>query len=348
MARTDDDDDAKPIGDVRYATGDEGSAGLSFSELYRALIASGVDTLRAFAPHIIPLFVCALLIPLVVAVSVFAGWLVWKHASVSWEAPLYLQYGDASQPYARLLLPSLVAQQRYDISVQLVVPVSESNVALGNFMTSLTLSTPANKTLITVRRPALILPSGSSLFTTKPSVVTVDLQLLKAYLPGTSKLIATLELGRRDSWTSLGKGEGREVSVLSAHIRGAIVHHGIRGIVARFPLISAVLSTIGFLALLSVTLGACILPSILRQRDRVGPIIEAGSNNATEDQRSTTSEDYNSDRDNRSLRRSRSSSTHEEVKVESEAESIPPTRGQPEPLRRRRSRRTERQSDTDS
>ena len=101
MARTDD-DDAKPIGDARhpeYGTDDEdSSAGLSFSNLYRALIASGVDTLRAYAPQIVPLFVCTLLIPLVVAVSIFAGWLVWKNASVSWEAPLYLQYGYVPLP----------------------------------------------------------------------------------------------------------------------------------------------------------------------------------------------------------------------------------------------------------
>jgi hypothetical protein len=52
--------------------------------------------------------------------------------------------------------------------------------------------------------------------------------LLKAYLPETSKLIALVELGRQDAWKSLGGGEGREVSVLAAHIQGAIVYHGIR------------------------------------------------------------------------------------------------------------------------
>lgn len=52
--------------------------------------------------------------------------------------------------------------------------------------------------------------------------------LLKAYLSGTPKLIAVVELGRKDAWKSLGGGGGREVSVLTAHIQGATVHHGIR------------------------------------------------------------------------------------------------------------------------
>lgn len=52
-----------------------------------------------------------------------------------------------------MTLPSLVAQQRYDISLHLTVPATESNYALGNFMTSLTLSTSSNKTLTSIRRP---------------------------------------------------------------------------------------------------------------------------------------------------------------------------------------------------
>jgi hypothetical protein len=63
---------------------------------YNAILASGQNAFRAYAPQIVPLVVCALFIPFVVAISILAGWLVWKNASVSWEAPIYLQYGCAS------------------------------------------------------------------------------------------------------------------------------------------------------------------------------------------------------------------------------------------------------------
>jgi hypothetical protein len=56
-------------------------------------------------------------------------------------------------PYAEVNLPKLVTGQPYDISLHLVIPACESNFALGNFMTTLTLSTLANETLTTVRRP---------------------------------------------------------------------------------------------------------------------------------------------------------------------------------------------------
>jgi len=75
------------------------------------------------------------------------------HVSSDTDNLLLSTYSDGPQPYSQILLPPLVPQQRYDISAQLVVPITESNLALGNFMTSLTLSTLANKTLISIRRP---------------------------------------------------------------------------------------------------------------------------------------------------------------------------------------------------
>ncbi|KAG6832285.1 hypothetical protein H0H92_003518 [Tricholoma furcatifolium] len=60
---------------------------------------------------------------------------------------------DGSPPHAMITILDLIPQQRYDISVHLSIPAIESNFALGNFMTSLTMSTPSNKTLASVRRP---------------------------------------------------------------------------------------------------------------------------------------------------------------------------------------------------
>ena len=67
--------------------------------------------------------------------------------------------------------------------------------------------------------------------------------LLKAYLPGTPRLVAVVELGRKDAWKSLGGGGGREVSVLTAHIQGAVVHHGTRSHVSSELLIGQLIIT---------------------------------------------------------------------------------------------------------
>ncbi|KAK2461650.1 hypothetical protein APHAL10511_006113 [Amanita phalloides] len=341
--------------DERFAD-DSDDAAPSSSTLYKAVLALGVNTFRAYAPQVVPLVVCTLLIPLIVAISLLAGWLVWKNAAVSWEVPLYLQYGDASQPYAQVLLPSLVLQQRYDISVQLVVPLTEPNLALGNFMTSLSLSTPSNKTLISVRRPTLILPQVS-FFSSKPSFIKLDVPLLKAYLPSASKLVANVKLGRKDGWTSLGRGEGREVSILEAHIRGATVHHGIRGLTSRFPLISALLSAASFFLTLSVMLSVCILPNVLHGHAGIEHTTASVAYGRKEGKQSDMSDASTSDAEDkyprgrrvRTLRRrqSRGSGERTEIKTE-ENDSIPLARIKSEPLRRRPSRRTGRQSDSDS
>ncbi|KAF8349761.1 putative adipose-regulatory protein-domain-containing protein [Amanita rubescens] len=286
------------------------------STVYNAILTSSFNAFRAYAPQIVPLIVCTLLIPLVLVISLLAGWLVWKNASVSWEVPIYLQYGDGSQPYAQVWLPSLVLQQRYDISVQLDIPLTESNLALGNFMTSLSLSTPTNKTLLSVRRPTFILAPKTSFFSIKSNVIKLDVPLLKAYLPGTSKLIALVELGRQDAWKSLGGGEGREVSILAAHIQGAIVYHGIRGFVSRFPLISGLLSTAGFFIMLSVMLSGCILPNVLH-RHHESELDTAQPHEQNEDEQSDESGTDSEDKSSLRTRRVRRSQHSQAVRLDS-------------------------------
>lgn len=56
-------------------------------------------------------------------------------------------------PHAFAQLPDINIQQRYHISVNLVIPDSDANIALGNFMASLVLSAPGNKSLVSVSRP---------------------------------------------------------------------------------------------------------------------------------------------------------------------------------------------------
>ena len=215
------------------------------------------------ASHLVPLLVCLSLIPLVLFSSLFSGWYIWKNIPVSWQVPIYLQYGyvllslplaladpncsDGSSPYAELSLPPLSTAQPYDVALQLVLPASEANFALGNFMTTLSLFTPSNKTLVTVSRPvrsfrypplfflltifeSIALPPKHSTFSFSaiPRLIDLDVPLLSSYVPGTSNMIARIDLGRRDGWKSLGNGEGRELSVWNAALKGAVRLQGIR------------------------------------------------------------------------------------------------------------------------
>jgi hypothetical protein len=52
-----------------------------------------VATLRPYAPQIIPVLICVLFIPLVILLSVSAGFVVWRSVAVDWETPIYLQFG---------------------------------------------------------------------------------------------------------------------------------------------------------------------------------------------------------------------------------------------------------------
>ncbi|KAF8913004.1 putative adipose-regulatory protein-domain-containing protein [Gymnopilus junonius] len=295
--------------------------------------------LRPFAPRLVPLLVVSLFIPLVLVLSTAAGWVVWSNLSVSWQVPLYLQYGDGIPPYAFVSLPSLSPRQRYDISLDLVLPYTESNIALGNFMTSLTLSTATNKTLVHVRRPAITLPPSSRFFFSTPMSSRISVPLLESFIAGKTSLTASIRLGREDGWKTLGAGQGREVSVTSAYLQGLVVPHGIRGLAIRFPLLSAIASAGMFFLILSLILGSCLLPLLLPtpQEDNENGESLVGLKRRTS---STSSKPPSlpSDKDTPRRRRSRGS-RERSIKTEASVETAPakeedPARG----LRRRSSK----------
>jgi hypothetical protein len=141
----------------------------------RSLLSSIFAFVRPYTPRVVPLLVCATFFPLVILVSLGAGYFVWSNLSISWQLPLYLQYGcalckivklkpplthfrDGVPPYAHVELPRMMSQQRYAISVELQLPATETNLALGNFMTSLMVLSSNNKTLAYVRRPVCDIP----------------------------------------------------------------------------------------------------------------------------------------------------------------------------------------------
>ncbi|KAK0198260.1 hypothetical protein F5146DRAFT_1018850 [Armillaria mellea] len=310
-------------------------------------------SLKPFAPQLVPLAVFIFLIPLALCLSGLAGWIVWKNVAVSWETPLFLQYGDGLAPYAEISLPQLVSQQPYDVLLHLVVPATESNLALGNFMASLRLSTDSNQTLAVLRRPAIVLPSRTFFFSGKPSTIKIDIPLLHSYTFGTPYANAYVQIGRQDGWRTLGSGEGRELAVSNAHLRGILVHRGIRGLVTRFPLISAMISSMIFLVTLLAMVSLCILPTMLSEPIGKSYLDDDIGSEPFDDEKPPRKPPSSSDEDTKPPRRRRtakprSSSRRSVVKGEHSDQPIPSGSGEsPGFLRRRRSRLSDGLSDSE-
>ncbi|KAI0697121.1 putative adipose-regulatory protein-domain-containing protein [Cytidiella melzeri] len=239
------------------------------------------SSFRAYLPQLVPLVVFIVSIPVLLFFSVSAGWFVWRSIAVGWEACLYLQYGDGGSPYAQVQLPVLASQQKYDVSLHLVVPPSPANLELGNFMTTLRLHSPNNDTIVHIRRPALVLPSNSapwSFLLGTRNTLTIDIPLTSNIVFGTSNAFASVEIGRKDLWRSLGRGEGRELTVSSAFLRGVVVHTGLRGLATRFPLLTALIASGSFFFISFVMLASCLLPMIeWRLQRHVQPSIESAA-----------------------------------------------------------------------
>jgi len=201
-------------------------------------------SIRPWVPHLIPLLVGLSIIPLIALLSTGAGFYVWKTAAVSWETPLFLQYGDGIMPYAEALLPELSPHHTYDLSLDIVVPTTETNIALGNFMATLTLATTSNQTLASSRRSTIVVPAALFSVTRilQPGTSKLKVSLMDNFVTESNSVVAKVDLGRRDGWKGIGRGEGRELSVYYATLRGVLRHRGIRGLVSRFPVFSGLVA----------------------------------------------------------------------------------------------------------
>ncbi|PVF93942.1 hypothetical protein CPB86DRAFT_818425 [Serendipita vermifera] len=221
-----------------------------------------IDTAMHYLPQLAIIIIC---IPVLALISLVAGIIVRNSVPQPWERRVFLQYGESPIPAAHFQFPPLVHDQAYDISVHLTVPYTESNVALGNFMTYLTVTTASNKTVVSANRPAAILPQpkrgiirrllpiASSL-----SYTDMTITILPEWTPGTSQVLyGTLEVGRRDGWKSLGHGEGREITVIESYVRGRVLLSGTRRVVGRYPNIAGFMSTIGFFVTSALGLLLC-------------------------------------------------------------------------------------------
>ncbi|KAI0094787.1 putative adipose-regulatory protein-domain-containing protein [Irpex rosettiformis] len=333
------------------------------AQLVLDLVDKAWRSFRPYFPQVVPLIVFLISIPVLFATSISAGWFVWRKIAVGWETDLYLQYGDGISPYAQTELSLLARQQQYHISLQLTIPTSSSNFELGNFMTTLTLYTPRNQTIASVRRPALALPSNkapwSFLFGAR-NTITIDVPLFSNILFESTAAIAFVEVGRSDHWRSLGRGEGRELTVSSAILRGVVVHKGLRGIITRFPLLTALSASGAFFFISFVALASCLLPMIEWRLQGYTEAIETTPNTSGHDksliQKSrrvkreasvpATPRAPRSKR-SRSLGSPRSVVSQPSIKAEEIVTSIPSSSStsQESPLRRRRSRLSEHENE---
>lgn len=184
-------------------------------------------------------------------------------------------------------------------------------------------------------------------FFRSPGTVEIKVTLMNAFEPITSNVVAYIELGRRDQWKSVGNGEGRELSVIHALLRGVVVHRGIRfvfvnvssslsltrhsfsGIISRFPLLTAVVSAGTFLFISFIVLASCLLPAIeWRFRSREPPPEPEVFDKPRRRPRRMFSDigDWDASRRQRAVKRSRSVTTprHSMVRSSSSARAFSP------------------------
>jgi hypothetical protein len=108
---------------------------------------------------------------------------------LSLEATLHLQYGDAPYPHATATLDSsaLSSQQPYDISLELHLPRTPTNLAAGNFMLDLSLLSRPSATTAAPALGAVLLNSSTPLaHSRRPAILPYQSPLLSI----THKIVA--------------------------------------------------------------------------------------------------------------------------------------------------------------
>ncbi|KAL8291743.1 hypothetical protein RQP46_002001 [Phenoliferia psychrophenolica] len=151
---------------------------------------------------------------------------------------VWFQYGHARPPYADLLLsPLVVAEQAYDVKLELTVPTSTRNVELGNFMVNLALVNGAGTTTHNVSRPSTLhyrSPLSQTLSTLSPlsllSLRSADVQQI------TVPLIESTVLRSR-----------RAGRIYEAKIKFQAKMRGLSYIIYRYPILSFLLFIPSFL-----------------------------------------------------------------------------------------------------
>ncbi|GAA5963335.1 hypothetical protein JCM21900_002042 [Sporobolomyces salmonicolor] len=197
---------------------------------------------------------------------------------------VWLQYGHFRPPYAEVELPSgkyAAPGNAYDLSLELRVPSSTQNLAVGNFMVSLSLINNVDEALLNVSRPAILAhrsPSGLSAFVPIPLAAvpsaapqTLHIPLLDSAPfnrnhPRSRSAVQRLfvEVGRRDAHLVDGgtangimeRTRGGEVQVYESWLRIEAKLSGLRALLRYHPYLSFLFFFPSFLV---TELLACLL-----------------------------------------------------------------------------------------
>ncbi|GAA5875889.1 hypothetical protein JCM1840_002965 [Sporobolomyces johnsonii] len=197
---------------------------------------------------------------------------------------VWLQYGHFRPPYAEVELPGgkyAAPGNAYDLSLELRVPSSTQNLALGNFMVSLSLINNVDEALLNVSRPAILThrsPSGLSALLPLPvpavpsaAPQTLHIPLLESAPfnrnhPRSRSAVQRVfvEVGRRDAHVVEGgtangrvdRTRGGEVQVYESWLRIEAKLSGLRALVRYHPYLSFLFFFPSFLV---TELLACLL-----------------------------------------------------------------------------------------
>lgn len=98
---------------------------------FRLFYAISMKFLGTTGPPVFHVVLLMSLVPLIGFWSLGAGLVVRSWIPTGWKEVVYLQYGNGQAPYADITLPTLSADQPYDISLELVMPLFAKNTDLG-------------------------------------------------------------------------------------------------------------------------------------------------------------------------------------------------------------------------
>ena len=85
---------AEPVGSATLPVDDELSV-VSSGSYWNNAVQTSIRYIRPATPKLVPIAVCLGTIPLLIVLSIAAGWVVYSGIAVGWKSPLHLQYGSA-------------------------------------------------------------------------------------------------------------------------------------------------------------------------------------------------------------------------------------------------------------